>query len=89
MNTYAHKTNAAVYANTAAGKRNSCTVRPKRFCKNIKPYLYSSGTKNVPDGNNPRGTVDSILKLFSGAIVSEYATAVEWGDVDYFTTTGH
>lgn len=85
MNTYAHKTDIAVYANTAAGKRNSCPDKQQRLCKNFKPDRYTGRKKILPDSHSPRGTVDSIIKLFNGTIVTGDAAAVEWGCPDYFS----
>lgn len=84
MNIYAHKTDTALYAIAAAGKRNSCADRTQRLCKNFKPDLHAGRKKILPDGYNSRGTVDSIIRLFNGTVVTGNAPVVEWGGADYF-----
>jgi hypothetical protein len=82
MNTYAHKTTIAVYANTAAEKRNSCADRNQRLYKNFKPVRYPERNKFFPDSHNSRCAVDSIITFFNGTLVTEHTAAVEWGRFD-------
>jgi hypothetical protein len=84
MNTYAKKTDAALYAASIARKRNSGADRPQGLCEDFKQGLHTGRKKVLPEAYNTRSATNAIVKFFNGTVVTGYAPAVEWGSLDSY-----
>ncbi len=71
MNTYASKKNYTLYKNPGAEKRNTYQAVSKRIFKNLETIRRTNREIIVADRKHPCSTVDSIIELFRGTIITD------------------
>ena len=85
MNTYATKKNYTLYKNPGAEKRNTYQAVSKRIYKNLETIKGANRGIIVADREHTTSTVDSIIKLFRGTIVTGEIGHCEWKAHELFS----
>jgi|RifCSP16_2_1023846.scaffolds.fasta_scaffold247056_1 hypothetical protein len=86
MNTYASKNNFTLYKNPGAEKRNTYQAMSKRVYKNFETIKRSNRGNIDSDKKKYSGSsVDSIIELFRGTIVTDEIGLIEWKAHELFT----
>jgi hypothetical protein len=85
MNTYATKKNYTLYKNPGAEKRNTYQAVSKRIYKNPETIRSTNRGIIVADRKHTPSTVDSIIGLFRGTMVTGEIGHIEWKAYELFS----
>jgi hypothetical protein len=79
MKPFAYKTVTAAYADIHTENSNPYSDIQQRLNADFIHERISKRKIISRKGNNPLGAADSILRIFSGTIVTDYIPGIEWG----------
>jgi hypothetical protein len=84
MNTYAGKKNHTLYKNPGTEKRNTYQAVSTRLYKNPEAIKRANRGISVVHGKRSRSTVDSVIELFRGTIITDEIGHIEWKACEFF-----